>query len=173
MRAIAIPNLYLNPKDMTEGFSNHRQTPNPLYLRIDKLGKGNGTPLQYSCLKNPMDRRAFQATVHGVTRVGYDWATKPVFLPGESPWTEGPGGLRQAGWKDTHPNWDLQNWGKGPQRSFKFSLLQISHWGPKRVTHSTKSNRAKVENGGSCRLPLSALCQADWLLLCPWVTLNA
>ena len=40
-------------------------------------GEGNGNPLQYSCLENPMDRRAWQATVHGVTRVGYDLATNP------------------------------------------------------------------------------------------------
>ena len=31
-------------------------------------GEGNGYPLQYSCLKNPMDRRTWQATVHGVTK---------------------------------------------------------------------------------------------------------
>ena len=31
-------------------------------------GEGHGIPLQYSCLKNPMDRGAWQATVHGVTR---------------------------------------------------------------------------------------------------------
>ena len=30
-------------------------------------GGGNGNPLQYSCLENPMDRGAWQATVHGVT----------------------------------------------------------------------------------------------------------
>ena len=28
-------------------------------------GGGNGNPLQYSCLENPMDRGAWQATVHG------------------------------------------------------------------------------------------------------------
>ena len=28
--------------------------------------EGNGTPLQYSCLENPMDRGAWWATVHGV-----------------------------------------------------------------------------------------------------------
>ena len=31
-------------------------------------GEGNGNPLQYSCLENPMDRGAWQATVHGVTK---------------------------------------------------------------------------------------------------------
>ena len=30
-------------------------------------GEGNGYPLQYSCLGNPMDRGAWQATVHEVT----------------------------------------------------------------------------------------------------------
>ena len=54
-------------------------------------GKGNGTPLQYSCLENPMDRG-----VHGVaksrTRLSdftfthwrRKWQPTPVFLPGES-----------------------------------------------------------------------------------------
>ena len=31
-------------------------------------GEGNGNPLQYSCLGNPMDRRVWQATVHGVPK---------------------------------------------------------------------------------------------------------
>ena len=37
-------------------------------------GKGNGTPLQYSCLEDPMDSGTWWATVHGVTRVGHDLA---------------------------------------------------------------------------------------------------
>ena len=64
------------------------------------VGEGNGTPLQNSCLENPVDRGAWWAPVHGVARVGHDWATSlslltfrhwrrkwqptPVFLPGES-----------------------------------------------------------------------------------------
>ena len=31
-------------------------------------GEGNGNPLQYSCLENPMDRGAWRDTVHGVTK---------------------------------------------------------------------------------------------------------
>ena len=60
--------------------------------------EGNGTPLQYSCLENPMDRGAWWAAVHGVaksrTRLsdftftfmhwGRKWPPTPVFLPGES-----------------------------------------------------------------------------------------
>ena len=34
----------------------------------DVLGEGNGTPLQYSCLENPMDGGAWWAAVHGVAR---------------------------------------------------------------------------------------------------------
>ena len=30
-------------------------------------GEGNGNPLQYSCLGNPMDKEAWWATIHGVT----------------------------------------------------------------------------------------------------------
>ena len=32
------------------------------------LEAGNGNPLQYSCLENPMDRGAWQATAHGVKK---------------------------------------------------------------------------------------------------------
>ena len=39
-------------------------------------GIGNGNPLQYFCLGSPMDRGAWWAAVHGITRDGQDWATK-------------------------------------------------------------------------------------------------
>ena len=35
------------------------------------LGGGNGNPLQYCCLGNPMDREGWQATVHGVSKKSY------------------------------------------------------------------------------------------------------
>ena len=34
-----------------------------------RSGGGHGNPLQYSCLENPMDRGAWQTTVHGVTKI--------------------------------------------------------------------------------------------------------
>ena len=60
--------------------------------------EGNGTPLQYSCLENPMDRGAWWAAVHGVARSRTQlsdftftflhwrrkWQPTPVFLLGES-----------------------------------------------------------------------------------------
>ena len=39
---------------------------NTLLMPMD--GKGNGTPLQYSCLENPMDGGAWKAAVHGVVK---------------------------------------------------------------------------------------------------------
>ena len=35
-------------------------------------GEGNGNPLQYCCLENPMDRGAWQAIVHAVAESGHD-----------------------------------------------------------------------------------------------------
>ena len=35
---------------------------------VYETGEGNGTPLQYSCLENPMDGGAWQAAVHGVAK---------------------------------------------------------------------------------------------------------
>ena len=32
------------------------------------LGEGNGTPLQYSCLENPMDGEVWQVAVHGISK---------------------------------------------------------------------------------------------------------
>ena len=40
-------------------------------------GEGKSNPLQYSCLGNPMDRRAWWAAVHGAARVGNNLVTKP------------------------------------------------------------------------------------------------
>ena len=39
-------------------------------------GEGNGNPLQYSCLGNPMDRGAWWASVHKSQRVGHHLATE-------------------------------------------------------------------------------------------------
>ena len=41
-------------------------------------GEGNGNPLQYYCLENPMDRGAWWARVHRVARVGHNLVTKPT-----------------------------------------------------------------------------------------------
>ena len=40
----------------------------PLSLSIPLTAEGNGNPLQYSCLGNPMDGGAWQAIVHGATK---------------------------------------------------------------------------------------------------------
>ena len=64
------------------------------------FGEGNGTPLQYSCLENPMGRGAWWAAVHGVAKSWTQlsnfpftfsfmhwrrkWQPTLVFLPGES-----------------------------------------------------------------------------------------
>ena len=39
-----------------------------IFLTTPRALQGNGNPLQYSCLENPMDRRAWWATVHGVAK---------------------------------------------------------------------------------------------------------
>ena len=70
------------------------------HLRCTRFYKysreGNGTPLQYSCMENPMDGGPWWAAVHGVvdgqtqlsdftfTHWRRKWQPTPVFLPGES-----------------------------------------------------------------------------------------
>ena len=48
------------------GEGNGTQTPQ--FMESPFPGEGNGNPLQCSCLENSMDRRAWWATVHGVTK---------------------------------------------------------------------------------------------------------
>ena len=48
----------------------------PVFLPEESHGQRSLAGFQYSCLENPMDREAWRATVHGVTRVGHDLATK-------------------------------------------------------------------------------------------------
>ena len=45
--------------------------------RVRSPGEGDGKPVQYSCPENLTVRRAWQATVPAVTKVGHDLATKP------------------------------------------------------------------------------------------------
>ena len=73
------------------------------------IGEGNGTPLHYSCLENPMDGGAWWATVHGVAKsqtrlsdftftfhfhaLEKEMATHSSVLASRIPGTGEPGGL--------------------------------------------------------------------------------
>ena len=77
-------------------------------------GEGNGTPLQYSCLENPMDRGAWKAAVHGVAKgrtqlsdftftfhfhaLEQEMATHSSVLAWRIPGMGEPGGLPSLGW---------------------------------------------------------------------------
>ena len=57
---LVVKNLPVNAGDIRDMGSS------PWWERFS--GEGNGTPLQYSCLENPVDRGSWQATVHGVAQ---------------------------------------------------------------------------------------------------------
>ena len=87
------------------------------FIELDKAvvltGEGNGTPLQYSCLENPMDGGACLATVHGVAKsrtrlkdftftfhfhaLEKEMATHSSVLAWRIPGTGEPGGLPSMG----------------------------------------------------------------------------
>ena len=80
---------------------------------IEQSGEGDGTPLQYSCLENPMDRRAWWAAVHGVTteRLPFtfhfhtlekEMATHSSVFAWRIPGTVEPGGLPSPGKSGLH-----------------------------------------------------------------------
>ena len=82
-------------------------------------GEGNGHPLQHSCLGNPMDRKAWCATVHEVTRVRHDgahtecWSLVPVALQETTPgrWRELGSQLEGLDLHTSHPHLRLGNLG--------------------------------------------------------------
>jgi len=80
--------------------------------------EGNGNPLQYSCLGNPIDRGAWWATVHGVAKNGHNLGTNQqqqqlALWISPCPWwqTARSDGLREPGlepWLATSRLWDLE-----------------------------------------------------------------
>ena len=84
-----------------------------LHKQVCLHGEGNGTPLQYSCLENPMDRGAWWVTVHGVAQsqtqlsdftftfhfhvLEKEMATHSSDLAWRIPGTGEPGGLPSLG----------------------------------------------------------------------------
>ena len=110
--------------DMTEHSTAQKFPPNcslPLYTLLSYLSviyttfrEGNGTPLQYSCLENPMDGGAWQAADHGVAKsriqltdftftfhfhaLDKEMATHSGILAWRIPGTSEPSGLPSMGW---------------------------------------------------------------------------
>ena len=90
-----------------------------LYRRC--FGEGNGTPLQYSCLENPMDGGAWWAAVHVVAKsrawlsdftftfhfhaLEKEMATHSSILAWKIPGTEEPSGLLSMGSRSVGHNW--------------------------------------------------------------------
>ena len=91
-----------------------------LYL-YSSIGEGNGTPLQYSCLENPMDGGAWWIAVHGVARsrtwlsdftftfhfeaLEKEMATHSSVLAWRIPGTGEPGGLPSVGLHRVGHDW--------------------------------------------------------------------
>jgi len=77
------------------------------------LGGGNGNPLQYSCLKNPMDRRTWWHTVHGVpkSQTWLKWLSMHTLIIHEV------NNLSYVYWSGT---WFLGNW--------LFASLSTFYW---------------------------------------------
>ena len=85
------------------------------------FGEGDGTPLQYSCLENPMDEGAWWAAVHGVAKsrtwlsdstftfhfhaLEKEMATHSSVLAWRIPGTEEPGGLLSMGSQRVGHDW--------------------------------------------------------------------
>ena len=108
---------------------------------MGREGEGNGTPLQYSCLENPMDGGAWCIAVHGVAKsrtrlsdftftfhfhaLEKEMATHSSILAWRIPWTGEPGGLLSMGSHRVGHDWsDLVAAAAVPDTSLR--LLPVS-----------------------------------------------
>ena len=116
-------------------------------------GEGNGTPLQYSCLENPMDGGAWWAAVHGVTKsqtqlsdftftshfhaLEKEMATHSSILAWRIPGTGEPGGLLSMGSHRVGHDWsDLaaaatacaENQNAYPQKILMAYIIKYQLW---------------------------------------------
>ena len=106
-----------------------------------KPGEGNGTPLQYSCLENPMDGGAWWAAVHGVAKsrtrlsdftftfffhaLEKEMATHSSVLAWRIPGTGEPGGLPSMGSHRVGHDWS--NLAAAVKTTFIKNLPSSSH----------------------------------------------
>ena len=104
-----ICNIYIE-SPLYEEWGRYIGDLSPVY---NQGGEGNGTPLQYSCLENPMDGGACKAAIHGVTKsrtrlsdfpftfhfhaLEKEMATHSSVLAWRVPGTGKPGGLSSMG----------------------------------------------------------------------------
>ena len=106
--------LWFCPYIASLGLSSWKMEASGIWLTVTcYYGEGNGNPLQYSCLENPMDRGAWWATVHGFVKsrtrlsnftftfhfhaLEKEMATHPSTLAWRIPGIEGPCGLQSMG----------------------------------------------------------------------------
>ena len=103
----------INVKHQVKHLPNAQNDSMKINFPILETGEGNGTPLQYSCLENPMDGGAWWAAVHGVVKnrtrlsdftfsfnfhaLEKEMATHSSDLPWRIPGTAEPSGLLSMG----------------------------------------------------------------------------
>ena len=121
-----------------------------IYLRlVIRTGEGNGTPLQYSCLENPMDRGAWWAAVHGVAKsqtclsdfpftfhfhaLEKEMATHSSALAWRIPGTGQPDGLPSMGSHRVGHNWSDLAAGSVKAMVFPVVMYGCESWAIKKA----------------------------------------
>ena len=116
----------------------------PIWMWLNTIqGEGNGTPLQYSCLENPMDGGAWWTAVHGVAKsrtrlsdftftfhfhaLEKEMATHSGVLAWRIPGTGEPGGLPSMGSHRVGHDWSDLAAANAIQSRFPLMRWQLAH----------------------------------------------
>ena len=135
-------------------------------------GEGNGNPLQYSCLENPVDRGAWWAAVYGFHRVGQDWSNIPCMhafekemathssvLAWRIPGTKESGGLLSMGSHRVGHNWS--NLAAAATHTSKVMLKILQARLQQYLNYEPPDVRAGFRKGRGNRDQISNIC---WII---------
>ena len=144
-------------------------------LTRNRFGKGNGTPLQYSCLENPMGRGAWWAAVHGVAKsltrlsdftftfhfhaLEKEMATHSSVLAWRIPGMAEPGGLPSMGSHTVGHDWsDLAaagiDWETSWEARWRDARWTWSHVAPRSRGYTTANQIQQQRGPWVCFYPL-------------------
>ena len=135
-------------------------------------GEGNGTPLQCSCLGNPMDRGAWWASVHGVAKC-WTWlkrlSIQPIKLPKDGDYHQ----ICLASWNfRSHPAHLWKGWGDLQVSGLPMASDLISHaylvkppWNPKGQVLRASRGVMLSENISHLSTHLAVCSSSIWLFL--------
>ena len=149
-----------------------------LSLLGQNIGEGNGTPLQYSCLENPMGGGAWEAAVHGVAKsrtwlsdftftfhfheLEKDMATHSSVLAWRIPGTGAPGGLPSMGSHRVGHDWSDLAAAAAAGQNIPLRVSLVVQWLRLQLPMKGTWIQSLIGEDRTCCGATEPMCHNDW-----------